>query len=209
MKSQRVKPLKFSKYEECITSAQNPTLWTLSNKVLYDFCQENPDHKNKETSIAKVLLIGRVYAASVERGNKPRDIVVDNDDFYTKHVARRMTTGMDKAMAPLKALNSQHVGYENLEKILTAHAEVNKIFKFEKNKPSLASKYLHFHFPELFFIYDSRARKGLGLLGYSNKLCYKTFCSECLRLGNDIKLHYPSLDLSPRHMDNILLAVAK
>ena len=31
-------------------------------------------------------------------------------------------------------------------------------------KRSLASKYLHFHCPEKFFIYDSRARTGIGKL---------------------------------------------
>ena len=41
--------------------------WDLGNKILYDMCQQYPFHNKSSEVIAKVWLIGRSYAAAIER----------------------------------------------------------------------------------------------------------------------------------------------
>jgi hypothetical protein len=78
------------------------------------------------------------------------------------------------------------------------------------NKRSLASKYLHFHCPTIFPIYDSIAKKGLKKLdiridnhNYSGDNEYTLFCNKILELKEILsKAHLkPSL----REIDNFLL----
>ena len=79
-------------------------------------------------------------------------------------------------------------------------------------KRALASKYLHFHVPSLFYIYDSRAaeairefssdlprlsRSGAGDDGY------RKFAERC-HISVTCARRF-SLDLLPRHVDNLLL----
>ena len=63
--------------------------WRLSNGVLYELCRRYPRHVNSAEIIAKVLLIGHVYAASIERGRgETVGPGVSNDMFYIEHVTR-------------------------------------------------------------------------------------------------------------------------
>ena len=88
----------------------------------------------------------------------------------------------------------------------------------KRNNRSLASKYLHFHLPDMFFIFDSRAQKALGssLLEkvkgkpfsgfYGGDVDYRRFAVRCLNLRENIKQEYGT-ELTPRQLDNLLLAV--
>lgn len=90
----------------------------------------------------------------------------------------------------------------------------------KQNKRSFASKYLHFHYPELFFLYDSRANKAINSLVSSrdiSKLMFKfkkivdrtygIYYLKCLYLQNKI-LEDEEVLLSPRQLDNLLLRIA-
>lgn len=62
-----------------------------------------------------------------------------------------------------KAKKYNYTMKDNIDKILYIHKFLTDLF-YELtglNKRSLASKYLHFHCPDLFFIYDSRAHSNL------------------------------------------------
>jgi hypothetical protein len=83
------------------------------------------------------------------------------------------------------------------------------------NNRSLASKYLHFHKPNAFFIYDSRASRAISriipddanipALDCSNAdKEYSSFVRKCLWLREQHK----ELE-TPRQVDNLLLAVSK
>ena len=80
-------------------------------------------------------------------------------------------------------------------------------------KRALASKYLHFHVPNLFYIYDSRAAEAIR--EFSSDLPrpsragdgddeYRKFAERCHHL-RDLCAREFSLDLLPRHVDNFLL----
>jgi hypothetical protein len=85
-------------------------------------------------------------------------------------------------------------------------------------KRSLASKYLHFHKPNLFFIYDSRAINSIRKLTPPTKtnlrirtnidVEYAKFCLRCIKLRDAIKSKFDT-HLSPRELDNLLLAIAE
>ena len=53
--------------EREINKAISKHPWDLANKTLYDLCSKHPNHKNNEEIIAKVWIIGRTYAAAIER----------------------------------------------------------------------------------------------------------------------------------------------
>ncbi len=44
----------------------------VGNGILYDMCKKYPRHNNESEIIAKIWIIGRSYAASIER-NRNRD----------------------------------------------------------------------------------------------------------------------------------------
>ncbi len=67
-----------------VDSARLPSVWDLSNEILYDMCRIYPEHDTHEKIIAKIWLIGRSYAASIERKKNAAQI---GDSFYTEVVA--------------------------------------------------------------------------------------------------------------------------
>lgn len=84
-------------------------------------------------------------------------------------------------------------------------------------KRSLASKYLHFHRPDLFFIYDSRVKGAIGkatpsirkITGIQAKQAdheYLTFVRRCQWIRDDVVQRF-NTSLTPRQLDKILLRI--
>lgn len=138
--------------------------WKYGNSVLYRMCEERPEHKDIDVIVGKIRLIGRSYAAAIERRKNAVDV---GDDFYYDVVAPKLLEigpELDDRIAGLKKSNGLVV--DDVKEVLSTHKFLMDIF-YELTgleKRSLASKYLHFHCPEKFFIYDSRARAGIGKL---------------------------------------------
>ena len=134
----------------------------IGNGILYKLCRDYPDHKNDDAINAKVWLIGRAYAAAIERRKEKDDI---NDDFYESKVIPIMRSShIDDKLTKLSKYKS--ITDHNILEILQVHKFL--LDKFQKisgmKKRSLSSKYLHFHLPNLFFIYDSRANTALKII---------------------------------------------
>ena len=136
--------------------------WDFGNKILYDLCSENPTHIVKYEVLAKIFFIGRIYAAAIERRkNKALDEIGDN--FYVQTVAPTIINSrLDEKLLLLNPLS--RVDENNCLRILETHKYLSDLFKelTELDKRSLSSKYLHFHKPNLFFIYDSRVSTSLS-----------------------------------------------
>lgn len=64
---------------EDIDSIHIPWVWDIGNRILYDMCGAHPEHSQDGEIVAKVWLIGRSYAASIERCRNAKHI---GDDFY-------------------------------------------------------------------------------------------------------------------------------
>lgn len=192
--------------------------WDFGNHVLYDLCRENFSHEEIGKVIAKVWLIGRAYAAAIERRKNKESI---NDSFYIDHVAPAfINSEIDHHLNFLQQFIC--ITEDNLPEILKAHFVLTKLTKSLTllEKRAFCSKYLHFHLPELFFIYDSRVVMALRqfnikvpesmnplLQSKQIDLEYAKYVCKCLFLKNNIKLMY-GIDLSPRHLDNILIEIA-
>ena len=94
--------------------------------------------------IGKIWLIGRAYAAAIER--RKGNFNFEGDDFYVEVVAPRIiNSGIDSWLSPFQ--QDQNIDRNNMQLTLKVHADVTNLF-YEISglkKRSLASKYLHFH----------------------------------------------------------------
>ncbi len=202
------------KYEEKIKSAVAQKDGEFGNGILYKMCEENPKHDKSDVVSGKVWLIGRAYSAAIERVRNKKNI---NDDFYKEKVGPMLTDSvLDSKLENLRGVNEITRG--NATEILSAHKYLqNKIYEITgMEKRSLCSKYLHFHLPALFFIYDSRVAGALQKL-YPGRLkgfddafsgdvdkVYATFFCKTLALKNEVK-ETLSLEMTPRQIDNFLI----
>lgn len=192
--------------------------WDFANQFLYDMCQEYSQHNDKNIIVAKIWLIGRSYAAAIERRKKGSTAF--SGDFYYDVVAPKMIEcgeEIDRQIGLLKEYRKPTE--ENAMEILKVHKFlVDVFFQISKlNKRSLASKYLHFHAPKLFYIYDSRADRAIRKHVSLNKdLCsnlnydeidsvYGNFFIRMLDIQEYAKSVH-TLELSPRDIDTFLLS---
>ncbi|SMM99355.1 hypothetical protein SPONL_542 [uncultured Candidatus Thioglobus sp.] len=122
------------------------------NKVLYQMCNDQPLHNDIDIIVSKLWIIGRSYAASIER-KAGKDFKIENAAEIIKK------SNIDGYIASVK--NIDRLDSSNIALSLNAHKEFTSILKGITGieKRSLASKYLHFHMPKAFFIYDSIANK--------------------------------------------------
>jgi len=214
--------------EDYIEDSKKYDEWKIGNQVLLDLCKNYPKHEKKDEIIAKIWLIGRSYAVALERCKQ--DEKKNTHDFYVEAAEKIIKSNFDEKLDKLKCKNGNRptdeiiLGvYHSLLKTLSEYTNMNKI--------SFASKYLHFHFPELFYIYDSRAAKKIGkvikMLGIAqrdyilppenneninpelpdNFIVYKRFYKKCQVCVQRIKetLH---IELSSREFDSLLLTIA-
>lgn len=142
-------------------------IWTEGNQVLYDLCSKHSKHENDQIIVAKVWLIGRSYAAAVERRRPTGNgYPVLSEGFYRKvvcEVFRDSKLELDYDLDILKRINDEN---EKIRSGLLVHHRLVQALKERTNicHRSFASKYLHFHAPYSFYIYDSIASRGLSRL---------------------------------------------
>ncbi|PIR45181.1 MAG: hypothetical protein COV10_00705 [Candidatus Vogelbacteria bacterium CG10_big_fil_rev_8_21_14_0_10_51_16] len=202
-----------AKFEEKIRSAINQKDGEFGNGILYKMCLENPYHNEPDVVSGKIWLIGRAYSAAIERVRSKKKI---NDDFYKEEVGPTLRDGiLDERLKNLGSIRK--IDKENLRQILSTHKYLqSKIHGITGlNKRSLCSKYLHFHLPELFFIYDSRVDGTLRKIyprwkDFNNTLIddvdkpYAIFFCKALALKNEVEERM-KLEITPRHVDNFLI----
>ncbi|WP_291100664.1 MULTISPECIES: hypothetical protein [unclassified Flavobacterium] len=202
-----------------IETAQQKNVWDFGNAILYKLCKDNFNHDTDDHILTKVLFIGRIYAAAVERRkNKSNDI---NDNFYIDTVAPAFRKSkLDEKLSVLKIGKTENIN--NIKSVLQTHyfltSMLKKITALEKR--SFSSKYLHFHLPDLFFIYDSRAVNALRkftsqvpkdlkyileLENIDNE--YAKFYCKCFDLKRQIKTQL-NIELTNRQLDNLLIEIA-
>jgi len=131
------------------------TEWDFANSILYKMCKENFEHKKIDKIVGKIMLIGRVYAAAIERRKNKSE---ENNYFYIEKVAPKFKNSeLDSHLKKLKLIDD--LTEKDIPEILSLHGYLTNLIKelTEQDKRSFASKYLHFHLPHLFFIYDTRA----------------------------------------------------
>jgi len=140
--------------QEIIDFKKKTDFGKVGNDVLYEMCDKYPTHTDESQIVAKTWIIGRSYAASLER-NRSKIKKDDGEDFFSKKVAPVFKSNFDRELLIKK---EYELNKENIPAILTTHDKVVNFIHKEitgDDKRSFVSKYLHFHFRKLFFIYDS------------------------------------------------------
>ena len=89
-----------NQYKEYL--AQKNSRWKFGNSILYQMCEENPLHNNADVLIGKIWLIGRSYAAAIERRKNADDY--QGDDFYYDAVAPKMLEIGDELVSRIESL---------------------------------------------------------------------------------------------------------
>lgn len=200
-----------NQYKEYL--ARKNSRWEFGNNILYKMCEENPLHNDADVLIGKIWLIGRSYAAAIERRKNADDYL--GDDFYYDAVAPKMLEIGDELDNRIESLkNNTGVIFDCIPEILSTHKFLMDAFKEMTGleKRSLASKYLHFHCPEKFFIYDSRAKEAIRKIVKrpDKKILSEIVEYECrmleLQKYLDEKL---GVHEKPRSIDSFLLSTVK
>lgn len=202
--------------EDDIDYALGPNPWDLGNQVLYTLCQTHPKHDSDDAIIAKIWLIGRSYAAAIERR---KNVGENSDNFYEITVADKIKKS--KLDDCLDSLPIQIVDpWRDLGSVISIHKHLMDLFHdlTGLDKRALASKYLHFHRPDLFFIYDSRAKEAIkkvtprlteikDINAKDMDSEYHKFCRRSQYLLDSIREKYHK-NLTPRQIDKILLRIS-
>lgn len=207
--------------EKQVKKCKEVQLWDKANKVLYDLCKKYPNHETREDIIAKAMIIGRTYAASLER-QKKEGSKIETTDFYTKVYKALHNKSFSNKIEQLKYERS--ITKDNLVEVVKLHKKmVNLLEKCTKegiSNRSFASKYLHFHLPKLFYIFDKYAnteikklRSEISWKGNGECLLdslresdfdsdYGRFVNNCFHVHRYLKQNKYSL--KPRQLDNLL-----
>lgn len=204
--------------EEQVLRVQFPDAWEFGNSILYRLCKENPLHTDAGVVVGKIWLIGRSYAAAIERRKTKEE--TQGDDFYFDIVAPTVIKygeELDKRIHCLKKF--ERLDSDILKEIVSLHKFLVDVFHIVSgdNKRSLASKYLYFHLPNIFYIYDDRAERASSRLVKAKKAdmirrlkdtrydeVYVGFLSRIIQIDNFIKSEY-GVELTPRQLDALLL----
>lgn len=192
---------------------QRNSRWNLANKILYEMCEDYPYHQNEDEIVAKIWLIGRSYAAAIERRKNAEGF---KGDFYYDAVAPKLLEVGKQLDTKINNLFSDFEDSDFFIKLFDCHFFLTNIFKSltELDKRSLSSKYLHFHKPHCVFIYDSITRSNINKLVTKDKEkieLYKGFDKEyvdyCIRIVELQKFIQKDfgLKLTPREIDTFLL----
>lgn len=195
--------------------ALTPSPWDLGNQVLYSLCQDHPKHDRGDAIIAKIWLIGRSYAAAIERRKNADG---SSDDFYKTTVVKKIKESkLDYWLANLPDRITNP--WRELGLAVSVHKRLMDLFSDMTGleKRSLASKYLHFHRPDVFFIYDSRAKQAIAKVTPSIRRIakiesqeadneYNALVRRCQWVRDDVSQRFKVL-LTPRQVDKILLRI--
>jgi hypothetical protein len=163
------------------------------------------------------VVIGRSYATAIERRKNAKG---SSDNFYETDVVEKLKKSkLDQWLKdlPIKMTNP----WVELGSVVTVHKQLMDLFFdiTELEKRSLASKYLHFHRPDLFFIYDSRAKKAINkvtprlnqieknIAAENKDFEYHAFCRKAQYLKDSINEEF-DVNLNSRQLDKILLRIA-
>lgn len=198
-----------------IDFALAPSPWDFGNGILYSLCQNHPRHNCNDVIIAKIWLIGRSYAAAVERRRNAED---GSDHFYETTVVEKIKNSrLDRWLDDLP--NRLVDAWSEIGLAITVYKRLMDLFADMTglDKRSLASKYLHFHRPDMFFLYDTRAKTALGKVTPSIREIpminaeeadteYLALTRRCQWVRDDI-YHRFGVELTPRQVDKILLRI--
>lgn len=184
--------------------------WDWANEVLYQMCLNAPKHTDINVTAGKLWLIGRAYSAQIERGAGGGAGTADS--VYAKVASAIANSQLDNWIDSVADVTT--VDLTNLDRVLAVHYRFTALLRdhTRRRRRSFASKYLHFHNPNAFFIFDARAeaqvraetgKQGRFQLPSSHVEADQIYASFTLRM-----IEYRNRQghgLTPRKLDDRLL----
>lgn len=164
-----------------------------ANSLLYRLCEIEPQHTDAGIVAAKAGLIGSFYSASPKRGIGPSRGET-NVDFFDRLGSFVCRSPVDDWLDEARQQGS--LSCQNLHRLADIHRLFDQlIVSFINNewnrgtsnrtahsRTSFSSKYLHFHVPGGFPIYDSVILQKFKL----TRVCYADFCDRFIREANSL-----------------------
>ncbi len=181
---------------------------TYENQVLYKMCIDTPHHDDAAVNAGKIIIIGRTYAASPQRGAGKASN--SKDDFFNEMGKALQKSDIDVRLEQIDS--SLRFNQAMLPAVVKAHEflvslllEATRHWAEDGGTPreqqSFASKYLHFHRPNAFPIMDGRAKAGLRRHRFRGAYSsYDRFCAGILRFAET-----QPVDWTLRGIDGLLL----
>ena len=212
---------RFSQYNFLINNTlKKVRIWDLSDKLLYEMCQKHPSHKDPKEIIMKTLIIGRVYSVQLER-RKNHDQLIGDRFYENKVIPTFMNSKLDDYISGLRG---KTLSPKLFDEIFSVHKSLMKDLHriTQMDKRSFCSKYLHFHLPPLFFLYDSRLCQSVSSLSgrilkeqkssYLTKVnkydtTYVEFFLKCYNLKEELQ-EFLNRSLTIREFDNIMIEIS-
>lgn len=158
-----------------VDEAVKPSIWDVGNDWLYKLCATYPSHTDVAQVGAKIWLIGRAYSAAAERGvsgkGQADKYIIELSQRFIDQKADRHLARLPKPIADFR---------KHLDQVVDVHHSFESIFSNddELGRVSLTSKYLHFHRPDLFPIYDSRASAAIARIAPDSRYTGYEIASE-------------------------------
>jgi hypothetical protein len=146
--------------------AKFQTEWGLVDEVLYRVCRDHPGHDSARVAVGKVALIGRAYAAGLERQVN----VMEGEQAVVKAglLLHAESKRVDAIIKPLRNL-PEPLDPAKAGLIVEQHGLLTELLQRTtrsgqsgpRSARSFASKYLHFHCPAV-PIYDEYVRSTIA-----------------------------------------------
>jgi hypothetical protein len=189
--------------------------WRVGDSVLYRLCREQPAHSDQAAVVAKLWLVGRAYAAPIERRSKKTEPgTLTLGSYYCAAADAVIDSNLDGRLELLRARTAAEL--EDFETSIQIHALLLTALKRVSGTAhrSFVSKYLHFHVPDWFFILDAVASRGLRVecgrqrppkhLAPGGDPEYRSFVGRAWQLRERLAADAPPR-LTLRQLDRLLL----
>jgi hypothetical protein len=109
-----------------VAAAGSESPWDVANEVLYSLCRRYPSHDAIGPVLAKINLIGRAYAAAIER-RKNKRASEQNDAFYLDTVGPTIIrSDIDQWLAV--ARKARPATADGLDVLLDVHEQTTALF---------------------------------------------------------------------------------
>lgn len=169
--------------------------WPFENHILYKMCVDHPYHADPRVTAGKLIAIGRIYAASPERGaGKPQEA----ETLFLKIGERLNLSSIDVDLCSIGGAGPLTDGcvFTDVIKLHTLLVEeikaatkkwsssINNPASWPRANRSFASKYLHFHCRDAFPIMDKFAIAGLRCSGFKGSYAtYEQFYTKIMEFA--------------------------